>query len=135
MFPNYLYIIYVYTYIYACVYFCVRKLHGHLCSGPNLDLQVILDALNPQVSECLENTDKDLELCLFVCLRNEKPSCFEGCSGFPRNLVLSHVIHMSQSLKWKAFLLSLYRRKDNAAEIYVQAYVCVCVQINIVFYT
>lgn len=50
----------------------------HVCSGPNLELQVIVDALNPQVSECLENTDKDLELGLFACLRSKNPSCFGG---------------------------------------------------------
>lgn len=48
----------------------------HLCSDPDLELQLVLDALSPQVSECLESTDKDPELGIFACSRDKDPRCF-----------------------------------------------------------
>lgn len=64
----------MYTYIY--IYLCIRKPQCHLCSDRNLELQLVLDALSPQVSKCPESTDKDLDLGIFACSRDRDPRCF-----------------------------------------------------------
>lgn len=69
-------IYHLYIYIYVCLRMYWKITLWYMCSGPNLELQVILAALKPQVSEYLESTDKDLEFALLALLRKKNPSCF-----------------------------------------------------------
>lgn len=117
---THIYIFYMYVCMYILmdiyVYLCNRTLYYVMCDILvfSLELQVILDAPNSQVSECLHSADEDLELGLLACLKNKYPNCIGGVlwhsqSAYSQNFVLSLVICMFQPLNRKT-LFSLKRK-------------------------
>lgn len=116
------YVSFMYTYryiLYGCVYIC-RYMFAYvieLCTMWDilvfsLELQVVLDAPNSQVSECFHSADENLKLDLFE--KRSIPISLEGSAGILSVDILRTLFSVLSSVcfslsKGKLFLLSLKR--------------------------
>lgn len=119
VFPNCLYIIYLF------IFLCIRRPQCHLCSDPNLELQLVPDALSPQV-ECLQSTDKDPELSIFACLVLWEGVAFSASLPFLRTCfpVMPFVCLSPWKGKW--FCCPPMKKWESSWNMCASVYMCKC---------